>query len=123
MNYFDPAIQSPLASRVPGYSNLKGGLVFVGVDGHPRTQYIKDTNNVAPRIGFAYQATPKTAIRGGWGNIFAISLQQAHGTVGPFGWRTQTDWVPSVDGITPNYLLSNPFPTGFAESPAASSAR
>jgi len=114
MNYFDPSIASPLATRVPGYSNLKGGLVFVGVDGHPRSQYIKDTNNFGPRLGFAYQATPKTVIRGGWGNIFAISLQQAHGTVGPFGWRTQTDWVPSVDGITPNYLLSNPFPSGFA---------
>lgn len=113
MNYFDPTIASPLASRVPGYSNLKGGLVFVGVDGHPRTQYIMDKNNFAPRIGFAYQATSKTAIRGGFGNIYAISLQQAHGTVGPFGWRTQTDWVPSVDGITPNYLLSNPFPAGF----------
>jgi hypothetical protein len=113
MNYFDPTLTSPLASRVPAYPNLKGGLVFVGVDGNPRTQYIQDKNNFAPRIGFAYQLNSKTAIRGGWGNIYAISLQQAHGTVGPFGWRTQTAWVPSVDGITPNYLLSNPFPSGF----------
>jgi hypothetical protein len=113
MNYFDPTIASPLAKMVPGYSNLTGGLVFVGVDGRPRTQYHMDTNNFAPRIGFAYQLDDKTAIRGGWGNIFAISLQQAHGTVGPFGWRTQTDWVPSVDGVNPNYLLSNPFPSGY----------
>ena len=121
MNYFDPTIASPLASQVPGYSNLKGGLVFVGVDGNPRTQYIMDRNNFAPRIGFAYQATSKTAIRGGFGNIYAISLQQAHGTVGPFGWRTQTAWVPSVDGVTPNYRLSNPFPTGF--DPVSGSTR
>ena len=72
MNYFDPAIASPLARACPDTGNLKGGLVFVGVNGRPRTQYIKDTNNLAPRIGFAYQATPKTVIRGGWGNIFAI---------------------------------------------------
>lgn len=110
MNYFDPTIASPL--KAPGYNNMKGGLVFVGVDGNPRSQYIMDTNNFAPRIGFAYQANSKTAIRGGWGNIYAISLQQAHGTVGPFGWRTQTDWVPSI-GVQPNYLLSNPFPSGF----------
>lgn len=110
MNYFDPNIASPYASRVPG---LKGGLVFVGVNGQPRTQYIMDTNNLAPRIGFAYQAFKKTAIRGGWGNIYAISLQQAHGTVGPFGFRTQTPWANSIDGITPYALLSNPFPTGF----------
>ena len=77
--------------RFPAISNLKGGLVFVGVErtaAHRST--ITDTNNVAPRFGFAYQVTPKTAIRGGFGNIFAISLQQAHGTVGPFGFRTQT---------------------------------
>jgi hypothetical protein len=114
MNYFDPTIPSPLAKMVPGYSNLMGGLVFVGVDGRPRTQYHMDTNNFAPRIGFAYQADSKTAIRGGWGNIFAISLQQAHGTVGPFGWRTQTDWVPTIDGVNPAYLLSNPFPSGYS---------
>ena len=69
MNYFDPTLASPLASRVPAYPNLKGGLVFVGVDGNPRTQYIQDKNNFAPRIGFAYQLNSKTAIRGGWGNV------------------------------------------------------
>jgi hypothetical protein len=120
MNYFDPFAPSPLGSRVPGYSQLRGGLVFVGVDGRPRTQYIMDKNNLAPRIGFAYQASPNTTIRGGWGNIYAISLQQAHGTVGPFGFRTQTPWVTSIDGITPNYRLSNPFPSGFQAPPGAS---
>jgi hypothetical protein len=105
---------------VPGYSSLTGGLVFVGVDGRPRTQYIIDKNNLAPRFGFAYQAGKNTTIRGGYGNIFAISLQQAHGTVGPFGFRTQTPWVNSIDGITPNQLLSNPFPNGFTAPPGAS---
>jgi hypothetical protein len=120
MNYFDPFARSPLADKVPGYSNLTGGLQFVNVDGRPRSQYIMDTNNVAPRIGFAWQAAKNTAIRGGWGNIYAISLQQAHGTVGPFGFRTQTPWVNSIDGITPNYLISNPFPAGFTAPPGSS---
>jgi len=120
MNYFDPAARSPLADKVPGYSHLTGGLVFVGVDGRPRTQYIMDTNNLAPRLGFAYQATRSTVVRGGYGHVFAISLQQAHGTVGPFGFRTETPWVSTIDGITPNYLLSNPFPAGFAAPPGAS---
>jgi len=119
MNYFDAFARSPL-SAVPGYSGLTGGLVFVGVDGRPRTQYIKDTNNLAPRFGFAYQATSKTTIRGGYGNIFAISLQQAHGTIGPFGFRTQTPWVNTIDGITPTNLISNPFPGGFVAPPGAS---
>ncbi|MBS1829144.1 MAG: TonB-dependent receptor [Acidobacteria bacterium] len=119
MNYFDPFAKSPLSST-PGYSNLTGGLVFVGVNGQPRSQYIMDTNNIAPRIGFAYQASKNTTIRGGWGNIFAISLQQAHGTVGPFGFRTQQPWVSSIDGITPNDLINNPFPRGFDAPPGSS---
>ena len=111
MNYFDPTVTTPLT----GYGTLTGGLKFVNVDGRPRTQYIMDKNNFAPRFGFAYQATKNTAVRGGFGNIYAISLQQAHGTVGPFGFRTQTDWNNSVDGITPTDLLSNPFPNGFRQ--------
>lgn len=120
MNYFDPFARSPLADQVPGYSHLTGGLVFVGVEGRPRTQYIMDKNNLAPRFGFAYQATPTTVIRGGYGHVFAISLQQAHGTVGPFGFRTETPWVTTIDGITPHHLLSNPFPQGFQKPPGAS---
>lgn len=119
MYFFDPYAKSPLSST-PGYSNLTGGLVFVGINGQPRSQYIMDTNNLAPRIGFAYQASKNTTIRGGWGNIFAISLQQAHGTVGPFGFRTQQPWVSSIDGITPNDLLNNPYPRGFDAPPGAS---
>jgi hypothetical protein len=118
MNYFDPAVPSPLAGRVPGFPDLRGGLVFVGPDG--RSQYNWDKNNFAPRIGFAYLLTDKTTIRGGWGNFYAPSPQQAHGTVGPFGYRTETPWVGSLDGITPNDLLSNPFPRGFTTPPGSS---
>lgn len=120
MNYFDPFIASPLASKVPEFPDLRGGLVFVGIEGRPRTQYIMDTNNVAPRIGLAYQLEKNTVVRAGFGEIFAISLQQAHGTVGPFGFRQQTPWLSSVDGITPLNLLSNPFPGGIAPPPGAS---
>lgn len=120
MNYFDPVAPSPLAGRVPGFADLHGGLVFVGVDGNPRSQYFWDKNNFAPRIGFAYLLTEKTTIRGGWGNFYAPSPQQAHGTVGPFGFRTQTPWVGSIDGITPNDLLTNPFPLGFNPPPGSS---
>jgi hypothetical protein len=119
MTYFDPNAVSPLASRVPGYSNLKGGLVFVGANGVGRHQYLWDTNNLAPRIGFAFQANEKTVIRGGWGNFFGVSPQQATSTVGPFGYRTQYNWVNSIDGITPYNLFSNPFPEGFG-TPAGS---
>jgi hypothetical protein len=120
MNYFDPDAPSPLAARVPGFPNMKGGVVFVGVDGNSRYQYNWDTNNIAPRLGLAYQLNQKTVLRGGYSHIFGPSNQAAQGTVGPFGFRTENLWVTSIDGITPLNLLKNPYPNGFVPSPGAS---
>jgi hypothetical protein len=120
MNYFDPNVRSPLADRVPGFSNLQGGLVFVGVDGNSRWQYQADTNNISPRLGGAYQLNDKTVLRAGYAHVYGPSYQQANGTVGPFGFRTENLWVASLDGITPFRLLRNPYPDGFRASPGAS---
>ncbi|MGH9197838.1 MAG: TonB-dependent receptor domain-containing protein, partial [Acidimicrobiia bacterium] len=119
MNYFDPDIPSPLAQQVPQFPNLRGGLVFVGVDGRSRHQYQWDTNNLAPRLGLAYQLNPKTVVRAAYGHIFGPSNQGAQGTVGPFGFRTENLWVTSLDGITPHHLLRNPYPQGFRPTPGA----
>jgi len=118
MNYFNPSVASPLAQPA-GLPNLAGGLVFVGVNGASPYQYNWDTNNIAPRIGFAYQLDSKTVFRGGWGNVFGSSPQAAQGTVGPYGFRVQSTWVGSLDGITPYDLFSNPFPQGFTTPPGA----
>ena len=120
MNYFDPFAPSPLARQVPGYGNLTGGVVFVGVDGRSRYQYNWDTNNFAPRFGMAYQLTQRTVIRSAYAHIFGPSPQQAHGTVGPMGFRVENPWVTTLDGITPYNLLSNPYPQGFRPPPGAS---
>ena len=120
MNYFDPDARSPLADVVPGFPNLKGGVVFVGVDGRSRYQYNMDTNNIAPRLGLSYQLTPKTVVRAGYSHIFGPSNQGAQGTVGPFGFRTENLWVTSIDGMTPLNTLRNPYPNGFLPSPGAS---
>jgi hypothetical protein len=118
MNYFNPSVASPLAQPA-GLPNLAGGLVFVGANGAGPYQYDWDTNNIAPRIGFAYQLNSKTVLRGGWGNVYGSSPQAAQGTVGPYGFRVQSTWVGSLDGITPYDLFSNPFPQGFTTPPGA----
>ncbi len=118
MNYFDPFVPSPLAQPA-GLPDLRGGLVFVGVNGVGPYQYNWDRNNLAPRFGFAYQVNDKTVIRGGWGNVYGASPQAAQGTVGPYGFRVQSTWVGSLDGITPYNLFSNPFPQGFSAPPGA----
>ena len=47
-----------LAARgqVPAFPDLRGGVVFVGVDGRSRYQYNWDTNNIAPRLGAVVSA-------------------------------------------------------------------
>ena len=126
MNYFDPNVASPLATDIPG---LTGGLVFVGVNGRNRHQYDYDKNNIAPRIGFAYTPRTSTVVHGGVAVVYGPSTQQAAGTVGPYGWRVQTNWVNTLDNITPYQCpttgtclggnLDNPFPQGFTTPPAA----
>lgn len=120
MNFFDLEAPSPLAARVPQFPNLKGGVRFVGVDGNPRHQYFKDTNNLAPRLGLAYQLNEKTVIRAGYAHIFGPSNQAAQGTVGPFGFRIEYPWQTTIDnGLTPFNLLRNPYPNGFRALPGA----
>jgi hypothetical protein len=120
MNYFDPDAPSPLAAQVPQFPNLQGGLVFVGVDGNGRWQYEADRNNFAPRVGGAFQIDDKTVLRAGYAHLYGPSYQQANGTVGPFGFRTENLWVSSLDGITPFRLLRDPYPDGFRPSPGSS---
>lgn len=120
MNYFDPEVTSPLHAQV---ANLQGGLVFAGVDGNSRYQYHVDANNLAPRFGFAYQANKNTVVHGGAAIVYGPSAQAAAGTVGPYGFRVQNNWISSLDndGIHPNSasLLDNPFPQGFQNPPGA----
>ena len=115
-NYFDPNLASPLANVIP---NLKGGLVFVGVNGQGRQQFPYDNNNLAPRLGLAYQLNGKTVVRAGFGHLYGASFVAAAGTIGTQGFRSDYSWVTSLDGITPNNLLRNPYPQGFAGAPGA----
>ena len=73
LNYFDRYVASPFATMVKGYPDLRGGLIYVGVDGASRYPFKTDPLNFAPRFGFAYQLTPKTVIRGGYAHVYGPS--------------------------------------------------
>jgi outer membrane receptor protein involved in Fe transport len=108
---FDLNAKPPLTA--PGL-NLRGALSFVGVNGNPREQWNPDRNNIAPRIGFAWQLTPKTVVRGGGGVFYAAmtGVGGASGSFGVSGFEAATAMVTSLNGVTPLNFLDNPYPTG-----------
>ncbi|PYT32732.1 MAG: TonB-dependent receptor [Acidobacteria bacterium] len=90
----------------------------------PRQLVPQDRNNFAPRVGFAYQLTPKTVIRSGYG-IFYSSYEAGPlsipnpGNNPPF--YAESDWNP-VNFATPNPIvnqLSNGIPANAFAEPAA----
>jgi len=92
-------------------SGARGGLQYVGVNSQPRGIYNPDRNNIAPRFGFAYTMMQKTVLRAG----YALHYMPVVGSVDPVGYSTSTSVVTSLDGVTPEDRLSNPFPTGLAQ--------
>lgn len=111
---------NPIAELPADQFRLIGGLTFPGVGGQPRGLWNLDTNNVMPRVGFAYSLNQKTILRGGYGVYFG-PLGAQRGDVIQLGFSQRTEFVPSLDnGLTFIADLSNPFPNGIQEAPGAS---
>jgi hypothetical protein len=112
---FDPNATFP--AQVAGL-NLKGGLMYAGVNGYPTYQGSPFKGQFAPRGGIAWSLTDKTVIRGGYG-LFWAPTQFAGVTeaiMGTRGYTASTSFLSSNDGgLTPAGSLSNPFPSGFAQ--------
>src|SRR5581483_6036192 len=77
-----------------------------------------DKNNIAPRLGFAYQATDKTVVRGGWGLFFTEleddALHQSYVLTQQVTVTVPNNGLPNFgsnpwNGPTPTYqqLLAN----------------
>ena len=110
---FDPAASFPV--QVPGME-VRGGLLFAGVDGNPTQQVRPQKNRFGPRFGFAFVLDDKTTIRGGYGVLWAPAIFSLGPTVegyGALGFAAVSNMVTSLDGgLTPASYLSNPFPSG-----------
>ena len=58
--FLDLDSPSPLAPKVAGFPNLRGGVGFVGVNGVGRRTQLADRNNWDPRLGLAWQVNQRT---------------------------------------------------------------
>jgi hypothetical protein len=89
-----------------------GGLTFAGVNGLPRTVRNPYYNALMPRIGFAWQWSSKTVIRGGYGIFFSL-LGAEFDDVSQPNFNRRTNIVSSLDnGQTYVASISNPVPGG-----------
>ena len=114
-SYLDLNADSPI--KLNG-KPLKGVLKFN--DDKRRSPFDADMNNWAPRIGFAYAATPKTAIRAGYGLFYQLSRATVYGRPGT-GFTINSPVVWTLDSnATLNRQLSNPFPDGILLPPGRS---
>lgn len=99
---FDPNVASPL--KVTGL-NLKGGLLYAGVNGAPSAQ-TPTYHKFAPRVGFAYALNGKTTLRGGYGIFWAPPIFNF--TISGLGALGFSAISTAQTGAT----LANPFPNG-----------
>ena len=115
LSVFLPNAASPLAQQVK--LPLKGKFALVdSPDYSSRTGVPTNNKLFAPRLGLAYQLTPKTVLRTGYGIFYIptalISGADPHSDVVNSQANT---WVPTIDNITPFTLFNNPFPNGLQQ--------
>ncbi|MGH9786363.1 MAG: hypothetical protein ACRD88_19515, partial [Terriglobia bacterium] len=117
LGFFDPDFTDPLTRQ-------KGLLRFTGRDGNSRYQTDPDRNNIAPRIGLAWQFHRNTVLRAGYG----IFYYPGSGGVGAgasdlgSGFLAQTPVFLGPPPAAPNTpppgaSLGNAFTAGFFDAP------
>jgi hypothetical protein len=104
--WFNYSAVNPISSSVG--ASYTGELEFAS--SNTRDLFNPDYKDVAPRIGFTYQAFPKLVVRGGIGVFYPPSFR---GTGPTPGFSSDTPYVPTTsDGYTPANTLSTAFSTG-----------
>ncbi len=117
---FIPDALNPISAQIdqskfPGYK-VYGGLGFAGVNGASRAAFNTDWNNIQPRVGAAFQLTPTTVLRGGFGISYVPQVSFGNS----FGFSQSTPYVATLDaGQTPASVVSNPLPTGLLAPPGS----
>ncbi len=102
----------PLTGQRP---EVKGGLIFAGVNGAPRHQGNPPAVKVSPRGGVVFSVNHKTVVRGGYGIFYGPWNYPAPGTTGyaQYGYTGST--TLSQNTLIPITSIDNPFPGGLQQ--------
>jgi len=126
----DPFALNPISSKVTNPFtgstpwNLYGQYLFAG--GGPNSLNNHAIRGIefkpSPRLGIAYSLNEKTVIRVAYGVFYGVPFAGATREFTSGAFTTSTPWVTTVgsDGIHPNALMSNPFPSGYFYPPGSS---
>jgi hypothetical protein len=107
---FNPDVTNPISSAVG--ITLPGALQFLSSS--QKGVYDSNFDNVAPRIGFSYQAERNLVVRGGFGIFYPPSMTCCFPGESA-GFSATTVSPVTLNTISPNSAvsLSNPWPNGF----------
>ena len=101
----------------PGAGGLPGGVVFMGSGpGRTGSRSVVDTDYTGwgPRFGLAYQLTPDTVLRAGYG----IYYSHNNLTLPTAAFNISARFQSLDNGITPAFYLNDGFPQDFRKEPA-----
>ncbi len=107
--------QNPIPEIPPAQFQVRGGLLFAGAGGQPRSLWNADRNNFAPRIGLTWNPLRDTVIRTGYG-VYYVPLGADRANVNQSGYTLRNALVPTLDnGQTFIASLADPFPNGIQQ--------
>jgi hypothetical protein len=117
MSYFDFTDTNPIQAQLATGANIATPGYLVYNSSSNRGLYDPQYDSFAPRVSLSYKVTDKMVVRAGYGifdlpnYVFSLPFQ---------GYSETTPFVGTVDGITPNNLVKNPFPGGLIAPPGNS---
>lgn len=96
--------------KINPVSGTPGIVTFLGQDGNGRSFYNTNYKRLVPRFGFAYQASDKMVIRGGYGIYNTSPILGANRRAPNLGFTTNPSFSSPDGGLTPAFILRDGFP-------------
>ncbi len=115
-NQFVVGFNRTVANPTANYPGNVGGVEYAGTNGYPSNCCSFSSKKVAPRAGFAYQPSPGTVIRGGYGIFFPPPYFSGSSSLAIGYTATNTfNYITPTSAAGASAPLSNLFPNGLQQ--------